>query len=230
MVTTDELLGEIFDNKKPAFYADFEGWLRGSRRFKAFAQEYRVKIRAKLKNAHDEGSIKDLRAEMETAALLLNEERFTLEYEKYTALKERGPDFTVTFKTHTPFNVEVRRIGRLEMGDGDVDARALKLVLVLLDKVGQMRPGMLNLLWLAVEGEILKDDVVRALTALRMLAERKTDDLFIRYGFKDAAHFLREFRRLSGIVTRRSGEIAFWENSLAGQKAPPEIVAAIQRL
>ncbi len=229
-MTSNELLGEIFDSKKPAFYADFEGWLRGSRRFKAFAQEYRLKIRAKLKNARDEGGIKDLRAELETAALLLNEEHFTLEYEKYASLKERGPDFTVTFKTHTPFNVEVRRIGGLETGEGDADTRTVKLVLVLLDKVGQMRPGMLNLLWLVVEGEILKNDLDHALTALRLLAERKTDDLFTRYGFESAAHFLRRYRQVSGIVTRNSGATVVWPNSLAGHRLPPEIMAAIQRL
>ena len=59
----------------------------------------------------DEGGLKDLRAELETAVLLLRDERFTLEYEKYVATKQRGQDFTVTFKTHTPFNVEVRRPG-----------------------------------------------------------------------------------------------------------------------
>ncbi len=224
-----DLLDEIFDGKQPFFYAEFEGWLRASRRFKAFAQEYRVKIRAKLKNAPDEGSMRDLHAELLTAALLLTEGRFTLAYEKFAALKERGPDFTVTFKTHTHFNVEVRRIGKLDVGDGDADARAIKLVLVLLDKVGQMRPGMINLLWLAVEGEIPKDDLARALTALRLLAERKTDDLFVRYGFKSATDFLKKYRRLSGIFTRQSGEIEFWSNPLAKYEVPPEILAAIRR-
>src|SRR5690349_18653023 len=102
MTALDDLLNDIFDGKKSALYAEFEGWLKGSRRFKAFATLYRAKIRAKLKNVRDEGGMKDVRAEIATAALLLHEERFTLEYEKYAALKQRGPDFTVTFKTHTP--------------------------------------------------------------------------------------------------------------------------------
>src|SRR3990172_7973510 len=123
MTALDDLLDYIFDGKKPALYPEFEGWVRGSRRFKAFAASYRGKIRSKLKNVRDEGGMKDLRAELETAALLLGEERFTLEYEKYAASKQRGPDFTVTFKTHTPFNVEVRRIRSLELDDGDAEAR-----------------------------------------------------------------------------------------------------------
>ncbi len=230
MAAFDDLLDEIFDGKKSAFHAELEDWVRASRRYKAFIQEYRVKIRAKLKNARDDGGTKDLRAELLTAALLLNEEHFTLEYEKYAASKQRGPDFTVTFKTHTPFNVEVRRIGRLESGEGNADARAAKLVLVLLDKVGQMQPGMINLLWLIPEGEILEDDLARALAALRQLAGGKTDDLFKRYGYESAARFLKKYRQLSGIVTRQSGKILFWQNSLAGFKVPPEIAAAIQRL
>ncbi len=231
MATLDDLKTEIFGSKKPAFYAEFESWLRESRRFKAFAQEYRVKIHAKLKNARDEGGIKDLRAELETAALLLKEVRFTLEYEKYAALKERGPDFTVTFKTHTLFNVEVRRIASLEFGGGqDIDARVVKLILVLLDKVGQMRPGMINLLWLITEGELAEDDLARALVTLRQLAERKTDDIFTRYGFESATHFLKKYQQLSAIVTRRPGGVVIWPNALAGHKVPPEIVAAIQRL
>jgi len=66
MPTFDELLNNIFDRKKPAFYPEFAGWVRGSRRFKAFATSYQGKIRAKLKNAHDDGSMKDLRAELKT--------------------------------------------------------------------------------------------------------------------------------------------------------------------
>ncbi len=123
MADLDDLLDYIFDGKQPALYPEFEGWVRGSRRFRAFATSYRGKIRAKLKNVRDEGGMKDLRAELETAALLLREERFTLEYEKYAASKQRGPDFTVTFKTHTPFNVEVRRIRSVELDDGDAEAR-----------------------------------------------------------------------------------------------------------
>src|SRR6185369_2610002 len=96
----------------------------------------------------DENGMNDLRAELETAALLLREERFTLEYEKYAALKQRGPDFTVTFKTHTPFNVEVRRIRSLELDDENAEARIGKLMSVLCEKVRQMPPSIVNLLWL----------------------------------------------------------------------------------
>jgi hypothetical protein len=230
MTAVDDLLDYIFDGQKPALYPEFEGWLRGSRRFKAFAISYRVKIRAKLKNVRDEGGMRNLRAELETAALLLREERFTLEYEKYAASKQRGPDFTVTFKTHTPFNVEVRRIRSVELDDADTEARTGKLVAVLCDKVGQMPPSIVNLLWLIAEREISEADLTRAVMTLRQLAERKADDFFTRRGFASAADFLKQYRQLSGIVLRQSGETVLWLNSLARHKAPPEIVTAIQRL
>ena len=138
MTTTDDLLASIFDGLQRTFYAEFEAWVKGSRRFKVFAADYRVKIRAKLKNVHDDAGAQDLRAELEIAARLLTEKRFTLEYEKYAASKQRAPDFTVTFKTHTPFNVEVRRIRGAELEDGDTEAPTGKLLAVVCDKVGQM--------------------------------------------------------------------------------------------
>lgn len=230
MSPLDDLLNDIFDGKKPAFYAEFEGWARDSRRFRAFATTYRGKIRAKLKNARDDGGMQDLRAELETAALLLRDERFTLEYEKYLASKQRGPDFTVTFKTHTPFNVEVRRIRSAELEEEDHEARISKLMAVLCDKVRQMPPSIVNLLWLAAERELAEADVSLAALTLRQLAERKAEDYFTRRGFDSAADFLKYYRQLSGIVTRQSGKPVLWLNPLARHKTPPEIVNALRRL
>jgi hypothetical protein len=230
LTALDDLLDYIFEGNKPALYPEFEGWARGSRRFTSFATSYRSKIRAKLKHVGDEGGMKDLHAELETAALLLHEERFTLEYEKYAASRQRGPDFTVTFKTHTPFNVEVRRIRSVEMDGGDTNAGTGKLMAVLCDKVGQMPPSAVNLLWVIAEGGISEAGLTRAVMALRQLAELKAEDFFTRRGFESAAGFLKQYRQLSGIVLRQPGENVLWLNSLARHKAPPEIVTAIQRL
>ena len=234
MAALDDLLAYIFDGEKPAFYSEFEGWVRGSRRFRIFADSNRGKIRAKLKSARDEGGMLDVRAELETALLLLRDERFTLAYETYVAARQRGPDFTVTYKTHTPFNVEVRRIRSAELLDRDMDARTGKLMAVLCDKVGQMPASIVNLLWLVAgeigEGEIGAADLNGAATTLRHLAERKAEEFFTRRGFANAAAFLRQYRRLSGIVVRQTGGNEVWQNALAAHKTPPEIVTAIQRL
>jgi hypothetical protein len=230
MTRLDELLDYIFDGQKPALYHEFEGWVRGSRRFKAFAISYRAKIRAKLKNARDEHGLKDVRAELATAALLLREDRFTLEYEKYAAARQRGPDFTVMFKTHTRFNVEVRRIRSVEWDAEDTEARLTKLMAVLCDKVGQMPPGLVNLLWLTSERALSEADLTRAVVTLRQLAERKAEEFFTQRRFKSAADFLRQYQQLSAIVLRQPDENLLWLNSLARHKAPPDIVNALQRL
>lgn len=224
------LLYEIFDGKNTPLSREFKDWVQASRQFKAFATTYKTKIRSKLKNARDDAGLKDIRAELETASLLLHEERFTLEYEKYAASKQRGPDFTVTFKTHTPFNVEVRRIRSSELEEGEPEARTSKLMSVLCDKVRQMPPSIVNLLWLTAETEIPEEDLTRAVVTLRQLAESKNEDYFTRRGFKSAADFLKQFSQLSGIVLHQAGGNVVWLNSLARHKAPPEIVNAIQRL
>lgn len=230
MAALDDLLDYLFDGQRPTLYPEFEGWLRGSRRFQTFAHAYRGKIRAKLRNARDEEGLKDVRAELETAALLLRDDRFALEYEKYAASKQRGPDFTVAFKTHTPFNVEVRRIRGVELEEGDAEARLAKLVTVLGDKVRQMPPSTINLLWLIAEDDITETDVAQATTTLRQLAERKVEAYFTRRGFESAADFLKQYARLSGIIVRQSGEPVLWLNPLARHKAPPEIATALRRL
>ncbi len=229
MNSLDDLLLSIFDNQKPAFYPEFEGWVRDSRRYRQFATTHSTKIRAKLKNVRDEHSIKDLRAELQTAALLLREDRFTLEYERYTALKQRGPDFTVTFRTHTPFNVEVRRIRSTEF-DVDSEARISKLMAVLCDKAGQMPPSIINILWLTAEHELLETDVSQATSTLRQLAERKNEEFFTRRGFKNAVDFMRQYQHLSGIVLCQPSGNIIWLNSLARHKVPSDIVNTIRRL
>lgn len=230
MSAIGDLLNDIFDGPDSPLYAEFEGWARGSRRFRAFAATYRAKIRAKLKNARHEGGLDDLRVELETAALLLREERFTLEYEKYAALRQRSPDFSVTFKSRTPFNVEVRRIRAAETDGEDAAARANKLVSVLADKVGQMPPGIVNLLWLVPDIGISADDVAGAAATLRRAAERKDNEYFARHGFASAAEYLRQYARLSAVVLRHPAGNDLCLNTNARHPAPTAIVTAIRRI
>lgn len=225
----EELLDFIFDGQRSALQAEFECWVRGSRRFRAFAEAYRAKIRSKLKNVRYDEGLNDLRAELAAAVLLLRDERFMLEYEKYAASRQRGPDFTVTFRTHTPFNVEVRRLRGGDLND-DPGARGGKLIAVLCDKAGQMPPGLVNLLWLAAERAVPEPDLAQAAASLRQLAERKAEDFFTRRGFESAADFVRHFRRLSGIVVCQPDALTVWPHPPARHKLPPEIAAALRRL
>ncbi len=228
MASHDDLPAAIFDGRDPTLYAEFAEWTRESRRFRAFAATYRSKIRAKLRNARDDGGMRDLRAELDVAARLLRDDRFALEYEKYAAARRRGPDFTVTFRDHTLFNVEVRRF-RAEPDEDEATCDG-RLAAVLCDKVGQMPPGMVNLLWLAAEGELSEIDLDRVTAALRRSAERKDEAIFTRRGFESAADFLRQFTRLSGIALPRPDEVVVWLNPTARHKTPAAVVTAIRRL
>ncbi len=230
MSVQDDLLDSIFEGRDAPLYSDFAEWMQHSRRFRGFAAANRDKIRAKLRTVRDDSGRRDLRAELEAAALLLRDERFTLEYEKYAASKQRGPDFTVTYKTHTAFNVEVRRLRSADMGDADEYASTSRLMAVVCDKISQMPPSMVNLLWLAAEREPSAEDLARATQTLRHLAERKEEEYFVRRGFESAAAFLRHYRQLSGIVLLRTSEISLMFNGLARHKIPSGIANALQRL
>lgn len=227
MGEVDDLLSALVDNQPHALRGELEAWIRGSRRFKAFALRYQTKIRAKLRNARDEAGTEDVRAELAAAARLLRDERFALDYETYAAARQRGPDFTVTFRTHARFTVEVRRL-RASDREGD-EARDARLMSVLCDKARQMPPGMVNLLWLALEEPMAGEDVGHAATALRGLAERKAEDYFTRRRYDSAAQFLRQYRLLSGVVL--AGEaLSAWRNPLAKHAIPPQLLTAILRL
>lgn len=228
MSSVDELLTYIFDGKTPN--SDFVAWVKSSRNFKAFAITYQSKIKNKLKNARDEGSITDVYLELATAELLLREPRFTLEYEKNAALRQRAPDFTVTFKTHTPFNLEVRRIRTTELDESENDALGKKLIAVLCDKVGQMPPSIVNFLLLVTENEITEAELNRAVSALRHRAESKDEAFFKRRGFETPAAFLKQYSQLSSIILRHPAQSFIWINNMARHKPSPEIVLALQRL
>lgn len=230
MALTDDILRDIFGGERPALYGEFEGWLRGSRRFQGFAGDYRTKIRAKLRHAAGAEGRDDVRAELETAFYLLQEKSFTLAYEKYAAARQRGPDFTVTFKTHTPFNVEVRRLRALELDEAGSEARQGKLLAVLVDKARQMPPSIINLLWLAAGDSLPGDELAAAHVALLRLAERKDEAFFTRRGFASAAAFLKQYQRLSGIVYRQPTAFVVWPNPVARHPAPPAIVRAIEQV
>jgi hypothetical protein len=223
----DALVGEIFDGVDASYRAEFAGWIRRSRRFKAFASAHRSKIRAKLRNAGDASGLDDIRAELETARVLLHEDRFELAYEAYSAARQRGPDFTVTFKGHTRFNVEVRRV-RAEAGIGDV--RGAKLAAILSQKARQMPPSIVNILWLVTEAVLSEDDIGQAAAGLRRRSEQKEGAYFLRHGYATPAEFLRQFQLLSSVAVPQADMISLWHNAIARHKMPPDVTAAIRRL
>ena len=92
-------------------------WLAGSARFRTFAEAHRDKIRKKVRGAADPDSLRDVRAELRTARLLLADRRIELAFEAYGSGK-RGPDFTITFRGARSFNLEVTRLRRVPDATG----------------------------------------------------------------------------------------------------------------
>ena len=87
-----------------------EYWIRTSERFAGFVERYRDKIRKKCISAKFLEDLEDVRFELEIPYLLLLDDRFRVEYEKFGVKKRRAPDFTVSFESSFEFNLEVKRI------------------------------------------------------------------------------------------------------------------------
>src|SRR5262245_45016105 len=106
----EELLAALFGDASAEPAVCCLAWMLDEPRFASFLQRHREKIRKKARNAPGAEGLRDLLAELQSAHHLLRERRFDLAYETYAAAKTRGPDFTVTYKGHISFNVEVKRL------------------------------------------------------------------------------------------------------------------------
>ena len=243
----EQLLGYLFDDKPHILVAPMSRWLGSSRRFKAFVTTYRDKIRKKIRVTQNGAGIKDLAVELETAYWLLQERRLAVVYEPYGSEKRRGPDFAVTFKSIT-FNVEVTRIGSREMERTLPAAEATttpwlapqqvggRLMDTVYDKLGQMRPGMINVLIVVTDSDFVRVlELNQAMAWLKERAERKEASLFSRYGFVNTADFFKYYLRLSGVLVRPAGkqdgtaDSILWVNKQAKHAIPGPIRTILQR-
>ncbi len=199
-------------------------WADVSPRFRSFLAEHDSKIAKKLRNADGEEGRRDLLLELYTAHWLLLDRRFTLEYEKYTADKIRGPDFSLVFKTHTRFNVEVKRLRAAGAGDFG------RWAYVVCDKLGQMPPSVINVLLMGIDDATTPDaDAPRRMARLQMLADCKDDKFFVQRGLRGAKDYLRQIQRLSAVVLiagweqMEGGLPSVWVNRQAKHPVPPDL-------
>ncbi len=234
----NELLTYIFSGSRYSFAARFAAWLNASPPFKVFAEAQRAKIRKKVQNIRDEETRRDLEAELATAYWLLQERRFALDYELYGAEKQRGPDFTVTFRTHIRFNVEVTRLrsGVAIAASPDPAAALPKMLNTLCAKLGQLPPSIINVLVLVADSDMYEAEVVGV--ALRLLSDRaahKDEEFFTRRGFAGTRDFQRQYARLSAVLFRPFSEAGpptpatLWPNSQARHPLPSDIAAILQK-
>ena len=233
----DELHAYLFDGKPHLLAEPVGTWLASSRRFAAFATEFREKIRKKLRVTRDEETNYDLRLELETAYLLLQERRLSVVYEPQQTREVRGPDFAVTFTTSLTFMVEVTRLRAAPSPEisptsqGELE----RLADAVCSKLGQFLPQRNNVLIVGVNAlSIQQDDLHTLMLRVQQRAERNDATFWQRYGFRDRADFFRHYQRLNEILIRetqlRANEPAVvWINPQAKDPLPSKVRTALHR-
>lgn len=224
----DELLTYIFDGQPHPLTGPLEKWLASSRRFATFVNTFHTKIRKKLRATQGMESLIDLRLELETAYLLLQEPALSVVYEPLPIRQSRGPDFAVTYTTSTVFMMEVTRLRTIQ----DLEERLADMVC---SKLAQLTPKQGNVLLVGVETLNLTPENLRAaMLQLQQRAER-TDESFVqRYGFRDRADFFQHHGRLSELLVRESslqfGEpVIGWVNLRARHPLAGKVRTALYR-
>ncbi len=190
--TVERLARDLFElGHDDALAAELLGWLAGSARFRAFAEAHRAKIRKKLRTAADAEALRDVRAELLAARLLLWEPGMELAFEAYGSGKG-GPDFSVTFRGGHRFDLEVTRLRRAP--------DAANFTGSLLTKLRQLPPSTPNALLVAIDGDTAEAlDVAGATRALRSRADAKDEAFFTSRGFDGTRGFYERFLRLGAV-------------------------------
>jgi hypothetical protein len=207
-------------------------WMEASARFTAFVETYRDKIRKKIRVTRDPKTILDLRAELEIANCLLNDRRLAVAYEPYASAKRRGPDFAVTFRTNLVFNVEVARLRVEESGDNGIDLprKGERVLRILLDKLGQMQPGMTNLLVIQTREELARSIQLGSLMLeAKTRVEGKDPTFYAASRYTSPAAFYKDYLHLSGILLWADG-VQLWVNKQARSKLPEKVLRLVSLL
>jgi hypothetical protein len=224
----DELLIYLFDGQPHPLAAPMAAWLAASRRFTAFVNTFHTKIRKKLRSTQELESVLDLRLELETAYLLLQERSLNVVYEPLPIGQLRGPDFAVTFTTSTLFMIEVTRLRIIQ----DVEESLADMVC---SKLGQLPPQRTNILLVGVEAPGFTQDILRAaMLHLQQRAERNDTAIVQRYRLRDRTDFFHHYQRLSELLVRgpdqQAGEtVICWVNPQAKHPLPGRVRTALYR-
>jgi hypothetical protein len=217
MTRPSDLTAYLFEGQPHPLLEELLQWMEASTRFTLFAEAYRDKIRKKLRTTRDPESILDLRSELDTARGLLGDRRLDIQYEPYASAKRRGPDFAVTYRTNQKFNVEVARMRT------PTEERFPRLLLY---KLGQMQPGMPNLLVIHTETELARSLNLDTLMQNIKLQVEKKDPAFYKLSrYASPAAFYKDFLHLSAILLR-GAETQTWVN----KQARPPLAAEILRV
>ncbi len=211
--SVERLTGYLFDRRPGDPMAEeLAGWLAGSARFREYAEVHRDKIRKKVRSAADTEALRDVRAELQGARLLLTDPRIELAFEAYGAGK-RGPDLTVTYRGRQTFNLEITRLRRLPEVSGAAGP--------ILTKLHQLPTSVPNALLVAIDGATADAlDVATATRGLRSRADAKDEAFFVDRGFEGTRDFYERYLRLGAVFVWCEGapgdaRAALWPNPSA---------------
>ena len=197
------------------FHDELAAWLASSRRFRAFVEAHRDKIRKKVRIATDSEALHDVRAELHVARLLLEDRRIGLAFEAYGSGRA-GPDFSLTFRDAPSLNLEVTR------------PRTTSLAGPILTKLHQLPPSRPNAVVFALAGDQAAPDVSETVRVLRARADAKEDAFFASRGFEGASAFHQRLLRLGGVIAWRDGAGAeVWLNKSARIALPEAATRAV---
>jgi hypothetical protein len=226
-----DLTAYVFEGQPHPLSRELMQWMEASVRFTDFVETYRDKIRKKVRVTREPESAMDVRGELEVAFCLLNDRRLVVTYEPYASAKRRGPDFAVTYRTNLVFNIEVARlrVERVEESgmDGiDLARKEERILRILLGKLGQMQPGMANLLVIQTREELAHSiDLSRLMQGLKTRVEGKDPFFYAASGYPSPAAFYKDFLHLSGILLWAAGA-QLWVN----KPARPVLAEKVLRL
>jgi hypothetical protein len=229
MSRQSELLDYLFDAKPHTLSSELPGWLDASPRFMAFAETYRDKIRKKIRLAGNPESALDLRAELQVVQALLADRRFEAVYEPYASAKLRGPDFSVTYRVNTVFNIEVARI-RAEGDESNLPRIEERLLRILLGKLGQMQAGQPNLLVVHIRPELGRAlELAPLMQSLKQRAEGREPAFYALSRYATLADFYKNFLHLAGVLLWAAGTEP-WLNKQARPPLDEKIVRLVSAL
>ena len=232
----DELLTYFFDGQPHLLAEPVKNWLSSSRRFAAFADSFRNKIRKKLRVTRAPETLFDLRLELETAYLLLRERSLSLVYEPEHPSRGRSPDFAVTYTTSLTFMVEVTRLRGAASTESSPTSPAdlERLADAICSKLGQFLPQRSNVLIVGAEAlHLTSSDLPVMMLRIQQRAEQNNAGFWQRYGFRDRADFFRYYQRLSEILVRESqppkDQPVVWINPQAKHPLPSKVRSVLYR-
>ncbi len=227
-----DLVAYVFEGRPHVLSHELVHWMEASPRFTAFVETYRDKIRKKIRVTREPASALDLRGELEVAYCLLNDRRLVVAYEPYASLKRRGPDFAVTYRANLVFNIEVARVRveEKEVNEIDLPRKEEHILRILLDKLGQMQPGMANLLVIHTSEELARSiDLARLMQKAKTRAERQDPSFYAASRYTSRAAFYKDFLHLSGILLWVPGAEP-WANKQARPGLPEQVLHLVSSL